>query len=306
MTKYFIKRILYSIPLILGVTIVIFAITRILPGDPARVIAGPLAPAEEVARIRERFGLDESLLTQYFIYMRDLLRGHLGTSLRTRNPVSYEIFTRLPNTIMLIGSSLFFATLAGIPLGVLSAKFRNTRIDYAITTISMVGISMPVFWSGLLLISLFAVILQWLPAGGHGEIQHFILPVFTLAFYNLANIMRVTRSAMLEVLQENYVRTARSKGLWEKAVIYKHALRNALIPIITLLGLQFGALLGGTILTETVFAWPGIGRLLVDSIFARDYPVLQGTVFVFAIIIVITNLVVDFSYSIVDPQVRYD
>lgn len=306
MLKYFLKRILYSIPLIIGVTLVIFAITRILPGDPARVIAGPLAPAEEVARITRRFGLDQPLYTQYYIYIRDLLAGDMGSSLRTGNPVSFEIFVRLPNTLMLIIASLFFATLFGVPLGVLAASKRNSFFDFIGTIVAMVGISMPVFWSGLLLILLFAVILQWLPAGGFGSLRHFIMPVFTLSFFNLANIMRVTRSSMLEILQQDYIRTAHSKGLVDRKVIYKHGLRNAMIPIVTLLGLQFGALLGGTILTETVFAWPGMGRLLIDSIFARDYTVLQGTVFIFSIIIVITNLLVDFSYGFIDPKVRYD
>lgn len=306
MLKYFLKRILYSIPLIIGVTLVIFAITRILPGDPARVIAGPLAPAEEVARITRRFGLDQPLYTQYYIYIRDLFAGDMGSSLRTGNPVSFEIFVRLPNTMMLIVASLFFATLFGVPLGVLAASKRNSLFDFIGTIVAMVGISMPVFWSGLLLILLFAVILQWLPAGGFGSFRHFIMPVFTLSFFNLANIMRVTRSSMLEILQQDYIRTAHSKGLVDRKVIYKHGLRNALIPIVTLLGLQFGALLGGTILTETVFAWPGMGRLLIDSIFARDYTVLQGTVFIFSIIIVITNLLVDFSYGFIDPKVRYD
>lgn len=305
MLNYAFKRVLTSIPLLLGVTIVVFIITRILPGDPARTIAGPLATAEEVERIRESFGLNEPLLNQYVDYMGDLLQGNLGMSLRTRGPVSFEIFSRLPNTLALILIGLLAATILGIPIGVLAATKRYTLIDYFTTFFSLFGISMPVFWSGLLMIFLFAVILQWLPAGGYGSPKHYILPSFTLTFYNLANIMRVTRSSMLEILGQDYIQTARSKGLRNKVVIYKHGLRNAVIPIVTLIGLQFGALLGGTVLTETVFAWPGIGRLMVQSIFSRDYTVLQSTILVFAIIIICTNLLVDLSYTLINPKIRY-
>lgn len=305
MPKYALQRILTSIPLLLGVTIIIFMITRILPGDPARTIAGPIATAEEVERIRESFGLNEPLLHQYIVYLRDLLQGNLGISLRTRGPVSWEILSRLPNTLTLIFIGLLAATLLGIPMGVLAATKRYTVVDYVTTLFSLFGLSMPVFWSGLLLIFFFAVILQWLPAGGYGTAKHYILPSLTLTLYNLANIMRLTRSSMLEVLGQDYIQTAHSKGLKKRIVIYRHGLRNAMIPIFTLIGLQFGALLGGTVLTETVFAWPGIGRLMVQSIFARDYTVLQSTILIFAMIIICINLLVDLSYTLINPKIRY-
>lgn len=237
--------------------------------------------------------------------MNDLTHGDMGTSLRSQLPVVSEIMSRFPNTILLIFISLTAASIIGIPLGIISAVRRYSIADYLATSIGLFGISMPVFWSGLMLIFLFAVILRWLPAGGFGTPLHFVLPSITLTLFLVANIMRVTRSSMLETLLQDYVQTARSKGVRERRVIYKHVLRNAAIPIATIVGLQFGILLGGTVLTETVFAWPGIGRLMVLSIFSRDYPVLQGTVLIFALIIIATNLITDLSYGLIDPRIRY-
>lgn len=305
MINYILRRLLLSIPLLVGVTLVIFTLTRILPGDPARVIAGPLASQQEVQKIRERFGLNDPLYVQYVTYMTNLIQGDMGESLRSKLPAIQEIMSRLPNTLMLIAISLTVASIIGIPLGILSAVRRYSITDYLATSIALFGISMPVFWSGLMLIFLFAVVLRWLPAGGFGTLLHFILPSFTLSFFLIANIMRVTRSSMLETLNQDYVQTARSKGIKERKVVYKHVLRNAGIPIVTIIGLQFGTLLGGTVLTETVFAWPGIGRLMVLSIFSRDFPVLQGTVLIFALIIIVTNLLTDLSYSLINPRIRY-
>lgn len=294
-----------SLPLLWGVTLVIFTMTRVLPGDPARVIAGPYASVEEVERLRQEFGLTDPLHVQYVKYLWGLLQGDLGRSLRTEQPVLDEILSRLPNTLLLISLSLGLAALLGVPLGILSSVKRYSWLDFCATSTALTGISIPVFWSGLLLIYLFAVMLHWLPAGGYGTPDHFVLPALTLTLFLIANILRLTRSSILEILTQDYVQTARSKGLWERRVIYKHVLRNAALPIVTIIGVQFGALLGGTILTETVYAWPGIGRLLVDSIFARDYPVLQGTVLIFACIIIATNLVTDLLYAFIDPRIRY-
>lgn len=305
MAAYALRRLLASIPLLLGVAVVVFVMTRVLPGDPARVIAGPLAPQQEVERLRVLYGLDQPLWHQFRVYMGDLARLDLGTSLRTREPVLREIASRLPNTLQLIVLSLGGACLLGIPIGIAAATRRNSLSAYAAASLSLFGISMPVFWSGLLLILLFAVNLQWLPAGGYGTWRHAVLPTVTLTLFNLANVMRVTRSSMMEVLGHDYVRTARAKGLAEGVVVYKHALRNAAIPVLTTVGVQFGSLLGGTVLTESVYAWPGMGRLVVDSIFARDYTVLQGTVLVFAVIIVVVNLVTDLAYGLLNPRIRY-
>jgi peptide/nickel transport system permease protein/oligopeptide transport system permease protein len=302
---YIARRFILSIPLLISVTIVIFIITRVLPGDPAEVIAGPLADQQTIEKLREEYGLNKPLYVQYWTYMVDLIHGNMGISLRSRLPVINEIMSRLPNTLLLIAISLTAASIIGIPLGIMSAVKRYSIADYLVTSIGLFGISMPVFWSGLMLIFLFAVILRWLPAGGFGTPLHFILPSLTLTLFLIANIMRVTRSSVLEILFQDYVQTARSKGVEERWVIYKHVLRNAAIPIVTIIGLQFGGLLGGIILTETVYAWPGIGRLMVLSIFSRDYTVLQGTVLIFALIIVVTNLITDVSYSLIDPRIRY-
>lgn len=295
-----------SIPLILGVTIVVFCLVRVLPGDPARVVAGLQASQEEVKKIQVEYGLNKPLYIQYGTYLHDLLHGNLGKSIRSRSPVAEEIMSRFPNTLLLISISLALASIVGIPLGILSAAKRHTVVDHLATPLALFGISMPVFWSGLMLMLLFSVTLRWLPAGGAKTPIHFILPSFTLSFALLANILRLTRSSMLEILTQDYVQTARSKGVREGMVVYKHALKNAIKPVVTIIGLQFGTLLGGTVLTETVFAWPGIGRLMVNSIFSRDYIVLQGLVLIFSLIIVVVNLLTDLSYGFIDPRIRYN
>jgi len=303
---YVARRVLIAIPTLFGVATVIFALVHLQGGDPARVIAGANATPEDVDRIRHQLGLDQPLIVQYLIFIGNLLRGDLGTSVRSGQPVFNEISSRAPYTVELAVISTVIAILIGVFLGVMAATNHDNPIDLAISSFSVFGVSMPVYWLGLLLIILFAVDLHVLPAAGANQPTGFILPSLTLAFFSIGFISRQTRSAMLEVLGLDFVRTARAKGADRPTVLIKHALRNALLPIITVIGLQFGTLLGGAILTETIYAWPGLGRLLVDSIFARDFPVVQGTVFVFAAALIFVNLFTDLLYAYVDPRIRYD
>ena len=306
MLNYLIKRLISTVPVLIGISLLLFLMLRMLPGDPAQVLAGQMATPEEIENIRHQLGLDRPIYEQYGVYMSHLVRFDLGRSARTQNPVIDEIWARLPNTLLLAVVAITLACLFGIPAGIISAVRPYSWIDYLVTLSALFGISMPVFWLGLMLVVLFAVILQWLPAGGTGSWQHVILPAVTLASFVVAFIARMTRSTMLETLSQDFTTTARSKGLAEKVVIVKHALKNALIPIITVVGLQFGFLLGGAVLTETVFAWPGLGRLLYDSISARDYPMIQGTILIFGLLYILVNLVVDLIYAFVDPRIRYD
>ncbi len=299
------QRLVALLVTVFFVAITIFLMVRILPGDPARVIAGILASDQDVARIRTQLGLDQPIATQAWIFVRDLVHGDLGISARTSDPVVREIFQRLPATGLLAVVSLALAVLAGIPLGTLAATRAGSWADLAVSTLVLFGISMPVYWLGLMLIIVFSIDLRWLPASGMGGPASIILPAVTLAAFAVAFVARITRSSMLEVLRMDYVRTARAKGQRETAVVRRHALRNAMIPVMTVIGLQFGELLGGAVLTETVFGWPGLGRLLVDSIFSRDYPMVQGLVIVFASMFALVNLVVDLLYEVVDPRLRY-
>jgi len=306
MLQYVIKRLLSTIPVLLGISLLLFFMLRMLPGDPAQVLAGEMASPEDIRLIRHQLGLDRPMHVQYAFFLSRLARFDLGRSARTQNPVTEEIWARLPNTMLLAVVAITLACLFGIPAGIISAVRPYSWIDYVVTSTALFGISMPVFWLGLMLIVVFSIILHWLPAGGTGGWNHVILPSFTLAAFVVAFIARMTRSSMLEVLSQDYTTTARSKGLKEQVVIIKHALKNALIPIITVVGLQFGMLLGGAVLTETVFAWPGVGRLIVDSILARDYPMIQGAILVFGLLYILVNLVVDLLYAYVDPRIRYD
>ena len=305
MSVYLIQRLLGVVVTIFFVAITIFLMVRLLPGDPARVIAGVLASQEEVERTRTRLGLVQSLWRQGVIFVGDLVRGDLGTSARTSNPVTSEIGERFGATLWLAAVSTALAVLIGIPLGTLAARHAGRFWDLLASTVVLFGISMPVYWLGLMLIILFSIRLRWLPAAGAEGPLSIILPAVTLAFFSMAFVARITRSSMLEVLHQDYVRTAVAKGVRPRTVVWRHALRNALAPVVTVVGLQFGELLGGAILTETVFGWPGLGRLLVDSIFARDYPVVQGLVIVFALLFALVNLGVDLLYSVIDPRVRY-
>jgi len=306
MLNYLIKRLISTIPVLIGISLLLFFMLRMLPGDPAQVLAGQMATPEEIENIRHQLGLDRPIYEQYAVFLSRLVRLDLGRSARTQNPVIDEVWARLPNTLTLSVVAIALACLFGIPAGIISAVRPYSWVDYLVTLSALFGISMPAFWLGLMLVVVFSVVLKWLPAGGTGSWQHVILPSITLAALMIAFIARMTRSTLLETLSQDFTTTARSKGLPEKVVIVKHALRNALIPIITVVGLQFGFLLGGAVLTETVFAWPGLGRLIVDSILARDYPMIQGAILIFGLLYVFVNLIIDLIYAFVDPRIRYD
>ena len=305
MLSYLARRLLAALVTLVGVSMIVFLLMHLLPGDPARLIAGLNAPEEEVIRLRSQLGLDQPLLVQYGRFLEHLLRGDLGTSIRSSAPVLQEITGRMPWTILLAFISTAIAAAVGIPAGVIAARWHNKLPDYLVSLVTLFGISMPVYWLGLMLIILFAVQLHWLPAGGNEGPASIILPALTLAAFSVALIARMTRSSMLEVLGQDYLRTARAKGLNEKLVVVRHALKNAFIPVVTVIGLQLGILLSGSVLTETIFGWPGIGQLLVDSIFARDYPVVQGVVLMFAVIFTLLNILVDLTYAYLDPRIRY-
>lgn len=333
MLKYIIKRILMVIPVLLGVTIVIFLITRVLAPDPAPVVLGEHATPEAMAAWRADYGLDDPIWLQYVNFVVDAVQGDLGTSYYTNKPVTEEIAARFPATAELAICAIIVAALLGITLGVLAAVKKNKLADNVSMVIALVGVSMPIFWSGILLILLFSGVLHILPSSGRvtpllqptggtgffiidtiaqgdwealGDVLiHLILPTLALSLYSMAIITRMTRSSMLETLSADYVRTARAKGLTKRSVNIKHALRNAMLPVSTVIGLQFGSLLGGALLTETVFAWPGIGKFAVDCVLKSDFPVVQGVVLLVAVIFVIMNLVVDIVYAYLDPRIKY-
>jgi len=305
MTGYVARCVIAGAITLLVISSVIFLTIRLLPGDPARVIAGEMATEQDVALLRARLNLDKPLTVQYGIFLRELFHGNLGTSARTQLPVAEEVFARLPRTIRLAAVSMFIATLLGVPAGLAAAFRRYSIFDLFVSFGTLCGVSMPVYWLGLMLIVLFAVKLGWLPAAGADSFTSVILPGITLAMYSIGLITRMTRASTLDVLCQDYIRTARAKGLPGSALVYRHVLRNVLIPVITTVGLQFGALLGGAVLTESVFGWPGMGLLLVDSIFSRDYPMIQGVVLVFSALVISMNLLVDVSYGYIDPRIRY-
>jgi peptide/nickel transport system permease protein/oligopeptide transport system permease protein len=306
MTAYLLRRILIALPTLLGVVVLVFLMVRLAPGDPAVLLAGEFATPETLEAIRARYGLDRSLPEQFLIYMEALLRGDLGESARSRRPVLEELKTYFPNTLELASAAILVAVLTGIPLGVLAALRPGSGLDLSVMVLALLGVSMPVFWFGLLAILIFSVGLGWFPVAGKGTLAHLVLPAITLGINATALLARMTRGTLLEVLSQDYIRTARAKGLAERVVIFKHALRNALIPVVTVVGLEFGTLLSGAVITETIFAWPGLGQLLVGSILARDYPVVQGAVLLVAITFVLINLLVDLLYAAIDPRVRYD
>lgn len=305
MYRYIIRRLLLTVPVVLGVSIIVFSIIRLLPGDPARALAGVNATPEYIQQVRDRYGLDDPIHIQYWNFVSGLVQGDLGNSTFSNRPVTTEIRERFPRTLVLASVSLVLATLVGVSVGIVSATRRNSLFDNVGMFVALVGVAAPVFWLALMLQLLFAVQLRWLPATGIGGIENLILPSITLGMASAALMARITRSSVLEVMRQDFITTARAKGVAERMVIYKHALKNALIPVVTVLGLQFGILLGGAVLTETVFAWPGVGRLLVDSILRRDYPVVQGTVMLLAFLFVIINLVVDVIYAFLDPRIHY-
>lgn len=293
------------IPVLLGVSIFVFLILHLTPGDPAALMLGEHAPEEQLASLREQMGLNRPLPIQYLTWLGRALRLDLGRSLRSNRPVTQEIVQRLPASAELAIVAVVFSLLVGIPVGIISAVKPNSFIDNTAMVGALTGIGMPTFWQGLMLILIFSVTLGWLPSSGRlGGWEYYVLPALTLGTASTASIARMTRSTMLEVIQQDYIRTARSKGLERRVVIFRHALRNALIPVVTIVGLQFGTLMAGAVLTETIFAWPGIGRMVVDAINTKDFPVVQGTIMTFAIIYALINLGVDILYVFLDPRVK--
>jgi peptide/nickel transport system permease protein len=306
MARYLIRRLLLTIPVILGVATLVFALIHLVPGDPAQAMLGEAAPQAEVLKLRHALGLDQPLLTQYRTYMTGLARGNLGTSFRYNGPVTAQIRDKFPNTATLAVAAMLFAILFAIPLGILAAVFQGTTIDHAAMTIALAGISMPNFWLGPLLAIVFSVRLGWLPVSGTGGLSHLVLPAVTLGAALSAILARMTRASLLEELRELYVLAARARGVSGVRAVVRHAFRNSLIPIVTIIGLQFGAVLTGTIITETIFAWPGIGRLLIQAISFRDYPLVQGCILFISITYVAMNLLIDLTYGLLDPRIRYD
>ena len=303
MLIFLVRRLLLTIPVLLGVIFVVMLTMDLIPGDPVALMLGDAASKENVARFREHLGLDRPLVVRYVRYLGQVVTGDLGRSIQQNRPVVDELGDAWPATLQLTVAALLLAAVVGVATGIVSAIWPNSLFDALSRLSSLFGLSMPVFWTGLVLIVVFAFWLPLLPVGGVGSPLHLVLPAVTLALPSIAMIARMTRSSVLEVLREDYVRTARAKGVGEQLVVAKHALRNAAIPILTLVGLQAGQLMGGAVLTETVFAWPGLGRLMVKAIFARDYILLQGAVLIFAMAFVVINLVVDLSYGMLDPRV---
>ena len=313
MGRYAVRRLALTVPVLLGVSVLVFAIMHVVPGDPVRLIAGPDAPEEVVARMRAELGLERPLHVQYLSFLGRALQGDLGHSLRSRAAVVDEILARFPATLELTTVSMAIAVLIGIPLGLVSAVRRATWVDYTAMGASLSTLSMPIFWVAIVAIWLFSLQLGWLPVSGRAGpvwqwegLRHIVLPAATLATTSVAIISRLTRSGMLDVLGREYVTTARAKGVPEVRVVGKHALKNALIPVVTVVGLQYGFLLGGAVVTETIFAWPGVGRLAMTSILQRDYPVVQGCVLLVAVLFVLINLAVDLLYGWLDPRIRYE
>lgn len=304
MLAYLARRLAGTIPVLLAVSIFVFGFVHALPGDPARLEAGPEATPADIALIRQDMGLDGPIWRQYLRWAGNTLEFRLGRSIKTRQPVAQVIGERFMPTLWLTLVSMVWATLAGVGIGVLSGVRRGSVVDRGSMVLAISGVSFPGFWLGLLLIDLFSVRLGWLPTGGYGTWQHFVMPSFTLGIGVAAVMARFTRSAFVEIMAEDYVRTARMKGVSERLVAWKHTLRNAMIPVITLTGLQFGFLLGGAVVVETVFSWPGLGRLLVDSVSYRDYPVIQAEIMLFSLEFVLINLAVDVLYAVANPEIR--
>ncbi len=304
MLRYIVKRVIGVIPTLIIVVTFVFFFVRMIPGDPARLVAGPQATLEDVEVIREELGLNDPIPQQYVDYVTGLLHGDLGDSLRTKRPVAYEVSLRYMNTVKLTVFSLVWSVIVGVLLGVWSGKHRSKWQDYTGMTIAISGISMPSFWIGFLLIMVFAVNLNWFPTTGADSWKSFILPGIALGTSIAAIIARFTRSSIIEVMKEDYIRTARAKGLKEKTVIWKHAFRNAMISVVTVVGLQFGFLLGGSVVTESVFAFPGLGSLLVESVNYRDYNAIQSLILIFSLHFIVINLVVDILYALLNPEIK--
>ncbi|MFB6468372.1 ABC transporter permease [Cytobacillus sp. Hz8] len=333
MFSYTLKRIFSLVPVLLGLSLVVFFMIRAIPGDPAQVILGKLATPQAIADLNKQLGLDQPWYIQYFDYLGNLLTGDLGESLRTKSAINAEIWPYLAGTMELSFCAMLVAIVIGVNAGIISAWFQNSWFDYIAMVLALIGVSMPIFWLGLMEQWVFAINLEWLPTSGREDvrnpitaitnfyiidtliqgdfnqlwtvIKHLVLPSLALATIPMAIIARITRSTMLEVMKSDYIRTARAKGLRMFWVVYKHSLKNAIIPVLTVIGLQTGLLLGGAILTETIFSWPGIGRYIYDAIGFRDYPVIQSGILIIAFIFVIINLIVDLLYAFVDPRIKY-
>ncbi|WP_067517454.1 nickel ABC transporter permease [Endozoicomonas ascidiicola] len=304
MYRFILKRLLLLIPVLLGVSLLVFAIMSFTPGDPAQLILGENAPAEAVAELREEMGLNDPFVLRYARFVGNAVTGDLGQSYTSGRDVFDEIFSRFPNTLILAALGVLIAVVIGIPIGIISATRQYSMIDSGSMIFALLGVSMPNFWLGLMMILLFAVNLGWVPSGGYSSWSSLIMPAITLGTGSAAIITRMTRSSMLEVIRQDYIRTARAKGVAENLVINRHALKNALIPVITVIGLQFGMLLGGAVLTETVFSWPGVGRMMVDAIRQKDTPTVLGAVVFLATTFSLVNLFVDLLYGFVDPRIK--
>ncbi|MEO7455308.1 MAG: ABC transporter permease [Gemmatimonadaceae bacterium] len=305
MSAFILRRLLLSIPTLFGVLVVAFLLLYVAPGDPVQAMVGERADEETIARLRAELRLDDPLPVQFGHYLGGIVKGDLGKSYITNRPIKRDIIERFPKTLQLAGAAMLLATVLGVTLGVLSARNPGGFIDRVGLGVAYLGISFPVYWVGLLLILLFAVTLHWLPPSGFGGARYLILPALALGMRSIAFLARMTRSAMLDALGADYVRTARAKGLSERLVVSRHALRNAMIPIITVLGLDFGAYLTGSILTETIFSWPGLGRYVVNAIARRDLPAIQGSVLFLSAVFVLVNLITDVAYAKADPRVTY-
>ncbi len=334
MKRYIAKRLLMLIPVMLGVSVISFSLMHLAPGDPARALAGEHASKETLEKIREKYRLNDPLYVQYWIWLEDAVQGDLGRSIKTQELVTKEIWARFPNTVELSVCAMIIAVVVGVIAGIISATKQYSVFDYSFMTAALFGVSMPVFWLGIMLMLIFGLELDLLPIAGRVDygvelqritnflivdsiitgnlpalksvLSHLILPSVALATIPMAFIARMTRSSMLEVLRQDFIRTERAKGLSERMVVYKHAVRNAMIPVLTVIGMNFGLLLAGAILTETVFGWPGIGRYVVDAVYMRDYPAVIGTTLFFAVIFVIVNLVTDVLYAYADPRIHYE
>jgi peptide/nickel transport system permease protein len=312
-SRYLLGRVFHMVLVLFGISVVVFVMLKLTPGDPAATMLGVQATPEELARVRQAMGLNEPWVVQFGIWLKNLLRGDFGVSYISRKPVAELIMTRFPVTLELTIFAMLLAAVIGIPAGVLSASRRYSGLDYSITSFALFGVSMPSFWFGILLILLFSLYLGWLPSSGYASIQrglvehmkHLVLPGLSLGLFLSGSLARYTRSSMVETLAQDFIRTGRAKGLSERIVVYRHALRNALIPTVTVLGLQFGFLMGGAVIIEQVFAYPGVGWLALIAISQRDYPVVQGVVLVVAAVFALSNLLVDVAYTWLDPRIRY-
>ena len=306
MGRFLARRLVLTIPVLLGVATLVFSLIHLIPGDPAQAMLGEAAPQSDVEELRRQLGLDRPLAEQYAVFLGGLVKGDLGTSLRTGLPVTEQIVERMPATFELAAAAMLVAILFSMPLGIAAAVRRGTLVDHAAMTVSLAGVSVPNFWLGPLLAIVFAVELGWLPVSGRGTWGHLVLPAVSLGAALAAILARMTRATMLEELREPYVQAARARGVSRSRAVMRHAFRNSLIPVVTLVGLQFGAVLTGAVITETIFAWPGIGRLLIQSIGFRDYPLVQGCILLIALTYVAMNLLTDLTYGFLDPRIRFD